>query len=220
MLVPDLDGLLPAEIRTAIAPIGDEVAELLAGERELIERSVASRRREFAVGRVLARQLLEKFGHSSFPILREEGERLPAWPSGIIGSISHSGDLCMAAVGEASRFQGVGVDLEPDEPVQQEIERAVLKDHEHDWVSDAGADERGRRCRMVFSAKEAVYKAFYPTTRTFWSFQDVLMSIDLEGRRDTGTFVARLPDGAGRDSIEGRLVQRGGWIIAAVAIFR
>ena len=220
VVVPDLEGLLPAGIRVAIAPIGDDVDRLIGGERDYLGRAVESRQREFAAGRILARGLLAQLGHPDYPVLREEEGRLPIWPAGIVGSISHSDDLCMAAVGEATDFQGVGVDLEPDEPVQREIERVVLKGAEHEWVAQGESGERGRRCRMVFSAKEAVYKAFYPRTRTFWSFQDVELAIDGEAGVGTerGTFLAQLPPSAGRDAIDGRILRRGGWIISAVAV--
>jgi enterobactin synthetase component D len=216
--IPDLERLLPEGITSAIAFIGDDVDQLLGGEREYIGRAVESRQREFAAGRVLARGLLAELGHPGFAIVREKEGRLPVWPEGIVGSISHSDELCMAVVAEAGRYRGVGVDLEPDEPVQQDIERVVLKDGEHQWVGRGEDDERGRRCRMVFSAKEAVYKAFYPTTRTFWSFQDVTLEMDLDSDPEVGRFLAQLPPGAGPDSIEGRLLRRAGWIISSVAV--
>ena len=92
---------------------------------------------------------------------------------------------------------------------------AALRDREFDWVGEgAGADpvERRRRCRVVFSVKEAVYKAFYPRTREFWSFQDVGVEIDLDAAR----FSATLPASAGRATIEGRVFRRDGWILSGV----
>ena len=62
--------------------------------------------------------------------------------------------------------------------------------------------------------KEAVYKAFYPRTRTFWSFQDVGVSIDLEA----GSYLAQLAAGSGLESVTGRVALRFGWIVSAVAV--
>jgi len=81
-------------------------------------------------------------------------------------------------------------------------------------VASAGEADRGRRCRIVFSVKEAVYKAFYPRTRTFWSFQDVGVSIDLEA----GSYLAELPEGTGLAKVTGRVACRSGWIVSAVAV--
>ena len=119
-----LEGLLPPSVQIAGAPISDHVAELLPEERRFIEKAVAKRQHEFATGRFLARGLLARLGHPDFPLLRAE-DRLPIWPDGIVGSISHASHACLAAVADSGTSGGIGVDLEPDEPVDAEIERIV-----------------------------------------------------------------------------------------------
>ena len=210
---PLLKNLLPPGIRTATSTIANHVEDLLPPERPFIATAVGSRQQEFATGRVLARQLLADLGHPDFPLLRDE-DRVPRWPEGIVGSISHTGSICVAAVGRESQYSGVGLDIEPDEPVESDIGRVVCREGEHDWVAEATGDERGRRTRIIFSVKEAVYKAFYPRTREFWSFQDVLVSIDLE----EGRYRAQLPESAGIAEVEGRVQRRDGWIVAALAV--
>ena len=208
-----LEGLLPTEIRASATTIADHVGELFPEERPLIAKAVPSRQHEFSTGRVLARRLLEELGVSGVALLRDD-DRVPRWPADVVGCLSHSDSLCIAAVGRASRFRGIGLDCEPDEPVSQDVERVVCRGEEHDWVAAGRGDERGRRCRLVFSVKEAVYKAFYPRTRVFWSFQDVGVSIDLE----RGRYRASLPESAGRAEIEGRVVCRDGWILSTTVI--
>ena len=208
-----LEGLLPPSVQIAGAPISDHVAALLPEERPFVEKAVAKRQREFATGRVLARGLLARLGHPDFPLLRAE-DRLPVWPEGIVGSISHASHACLAAVAESRIAGGIGVDLEPDEPVDVDIERVVCRDGEHAWVAAEGESERGRRRRIVFSVKEAVYKAFYPRTRTFWSFQDVRVEIDLGAER----WRAFLPESAGVAEADGRVALRDGWIVSAIAL--
>lgn len=208
-----LEGLLPASVEIAGASIRDCVEALLPEERPYIATAVPRRQHEFATGRVLARELLARFGHDPLPVLRAE-DRIPLWPEGIVGSISHAGHVCLAAVAEARTCGGVGIDLEPDEAVDSDIERVVCRDEEHAWVAAAGEAERGRRCRVVFSVKEAVYKAFYPRTRTFWSFQDVRVEIDLARE----SWQAHLPESAGVAEAHGRVARREGWIVSAVAL--
>ena len=208
-----LEGLFPVGVRIAAERISDRVADLLPAERPGIATAVASRQHEFATGRVLARRLLAELGRPDFALVRDQ-DRVPRWPDGFVGSISHSGSLCVASVGLASEFAGIGLDLEPDEPVDSDIERVVCRDAEHDWVAAATGDDRGRRRRIVFSVKEAVYKAFYPRTREFWSFQDVTVSIDLEA----GRYRAELPESAGVASAAGRIHREGGWILSALAV--
>lgn len=181
-------------------------------ERALVERAVASRRREFSTGRVLARRLLARLGAPDGPILRSE-DRVPIWPAGWGGSISHCTGLCVVAVAPLARQRGLGIDVEPDEPVSDGIERVVCRGGEHAWIDAApDASARARRVKLVFSVKEATYKAFYPELRTFWSFQDVEVEIDEAG----GRFLARLPEGPDVRAIEGRVLRRRGWILSSV----
>jgi len=208
-----LEGLLPAEVLVAGATIGDHLTSLDPEERAFVASAVAKRQHEFSTGRVLARGLLSRLGHPDFPLLRAE-DRIPVWPAGIVGSISHAGTVCLAAAARADVSRGIGLDLEPDEPVDADIERVVCRDTEHDWVAEAGEAERGRRRRIVFSVKEAVYKAFYPRTRTFWSFQDVRVEIDLAGE----AWRACLPESAGVEEAAGRVALRDGWIVSAIAL--
>ena len=65
---------------------------------------------------------------------------------------------------------------------------------------------------MIFSIKEAVYKAFFPRLRQLWGFQDVELEMQLEENR----FLARLPASADRPQVEGRILRRKGWILSAV----
>jgi 4'-phosphopantetheinyl transferase EntD len=150
---------------------------------------------------------------SETPELLRDSDRVPVWPAGVVGSISHCDDLCAVAIGARSRFRGLGLDVEPDEPVKEGVERVVCRPGEIGWLESAVGDERSRRIKMIFSVKEAVYKAFYPELRTYWSFQDVETTIDLDAER----FCAVLPEGPDVREIEGRVVRREGWIISAVA---
>ena len=208
-----LDGLFPEGVATAVSGIEDRLGELHSDERVYIETAVVKRQHEFATGRALARPLLAAVGHPNFSILREE-DRIPIWPADIVGSISHTNGLCAAVIARRSDFAGLGLDLEPDSAVDRDIERVVCRDAEHEWVRAEGAAEHGRRCRIVFSVKEAAYKAFYPRTRVFWGFQDVGVAIDLEA----GTFEAELPESADRERTAGRILQREGFFVSGVAV--
>ncbi|HPG27028.1 MAG: 4'-phosphopantetheinyl transferase superfamily protein [Spirochaetaceae bacterium] len=181
-------------------------------ERRFVERAVASRQREFSTGRVLARRLLARVG-SPVEALGRDDDRVPRWPEGVVGSISHCAGLCVVALAPRSRQRGVGVDVEPDEPVAEGIERVVCRGGEHAWLDEAAdAEERARRIKLVFSVKEATYKAFYPELRTFWSFQDVEVEMDLT----RGRFLAQLPEGPDVRAVEGRVARRSGWIVSTV----
>lgn len=209
---PRFDDLLPDDARLAIAAIADHRTELLPAERAGIERASDARQIEFSTGRWLARRLLAELGESAIAIPRN-ADRTPGWPPGWVGSITHSGSLCVAGLAPAARLHGLGLDLEPDESVKPGLERMICFGEELEWIAQAGEGEHGRRCRAVFCAKEAVYKAFHPTTGRVWRFAEVAVSIDLAGE----AFHARLPVDAPVEAIEGRLLRREGWILAGVA---
>jgi 4'-phosphopantetheinyl transferase EntD len=208
-----LTPLFDAAVARAIAPVVDATAELSSEEAALVARAVESRRREFSTGRRLARRLLADRGIAPGPILRDD-DRLPIWPIPITGSISHSREFAVVAICEAAACFGVGVDVEPDEPVKPGIERHVCTAAERHWLDGFDLDEaeRGRRVKLVFSAKEAVYKAFYPRVRVFWGFHDVTLELDEAG----GRFRAALPASAGRSHVEGRFVRGHGTIVSGV----
>lgn len=208
-----LEPLFDVSIARAIAPVEDAVAELSEAERGLIARAAESRRREFSTGRKLARRLLAERGIAAGSILRDD-DRVPIWPLDVTGSISHCRDYAVVALCDADACFGLGIDIEPDEPVKPGVERIVCTDSERLWLGggDESEEIRGRRVKLIFSAKESVYKAFYPRIRTFWNFHDVVLELD-EVR---GRFVAALPASAGRAFVEGRFVRGHGTIVSAV----
>lgn len=209
-----LDGLFDARIRVASSALVFRPEDLPTAERELVARAIDSRQREFSTGRVLARTLMKQLG-AEVPELLRDSDRVPRWPDLVVGSISHCASLCVAAVGESAHFRGIGLDVEPDEPVRPGVERVVCRDSERAWLNatcGSGA-ERARRIKIIFSVKEAVYKAFYPELRTYWSFQDVELELNLEEE----CFRARLPDGPEVREIDGRIFRRNGWILSGVS---
>jgi 4'-phosphopantetheinyl transferase EntD len=208
-----LDGLFESSIHADASPIDFQPSDLLPGEAKLIANARASRRREFSTGRVLARRLLAGMSLDDFALLRDD-DRVPIWPGGIVGCISHTRNLCVVAVARTSVCRGIGLDVEPDEPVKPGIEARVCTPTEVAWLDGGPASDRGQRGRMIFSIKEAVYKAFYPSQREAWRFQDVDVRLDLEA----GQFRASPPEISGVAEVGGRLLRRAGWIVAGLTV--
>lgn len=208
---PCLEGLLSQDVQVASASIEDHRSTLFPEELDGLSQASPSRQHEFATGRWLAHALLREQGERDVAIPRN-ADRTPRWPVGWVGSITHSGTACAVAVARASVRLGIGIDLEPDRAVKPGLERMICFGDELAWIAAEGEGEVGRRCRLVFSAKEAVYKAFHPRSRRVWRFAEVALEIDLA----RGDFEARLPADAGPASIAGRILRRGGWIVAGV----
>jgi len=141
----------------------------------LSPRAVEKRRVEFSLGRGAAHDAVAALlGVSTQPIGKgRNGE--PLWPEGLVGSITHSGNTALAAVGWRTDTDGVGIDLESlPGRVTQDISRRVCTPEERAWVTETGEALCARlRVRMLFSAKESVYKAFFPSGKAFLGFQDV-----------------------------------------------
>lgn len=207
-----LEGLFAPSVEVRVSAIEYSLSDLPLREAECLRKAVVSRQREFATGRVIARRALESLGVTGHDLVRDQ-DRVPAWPTGVIGSISHTRGLCAVAVALSDEFQGVGLDVEPAEPVRPELETRICTERERDWLRELPSEsERAISCRLVFSVKEAVYKAFFPQLREFWGFLQVETEIDF----DSGVFVAQLPEGSGPASVTGRFARRQGWIMSGV----
>jgi len=211
LLVPDASGLLPAGVLVRTRAVGDALDALPEPERALVARAVAKRRHEFATGRVLARELLGELGVRDFALLAD-ADRVPLWPDGILGSISHARGLCVAAATQRGALVGVGIDVEDASAVRPELWRRVLRPDEERWLrAQPGASQLGLAA-VFFSAKEAAYKAQFPLTRTRLGFQDVALELDLA----RGAFRAHVP-GFSR-ALDGAYALRADYALTGLAI--
>jgi 4'-phosphopantetheinyl transferase EntD len=164
----------------------DEAPPLHASEEALLgTRAVERRRLSFALGRAAARDALAELGVDDAGVGRgAAGE--PLWPPGIVGAISHAGDVAVGLVGRADEYLGLGVDVEElSRGPSTRTARLVCRPNEMDWVD---VESGTQRLMMLFSAKEAVFKAVYPIERIWLGFGDA----ELTWRGERGMFEARL----------------------------
>lgn len=139
--------------------------------RILAPRTCEKRRVEFAIGRAAAHLALKQLGSEiTEPILHGPGGE-PLWRDGIAGSITHCFPWSAAVVVNSSNHFVIGVDLETTDGIQgTDISHLVCREAELDWVRRGNFKER---LTMIFSAKEAVYKAFYPVCLRYIDFKEV-----------------------------------------------
>lgn len=149
---------------------------LHAEEMQLLgPRACEKRRMEFTSGRGAARFALKQVGFENPPPVLHGEKREPLWPAGVAGSITHCYPWSVALVARSSNHLAVGIDLESVARIQDtDISDLVCRDTELHWVR-AGYDSR-ERLAMIFAAKEAVYKAFYPVCRRYIDFKEVELS--------------------------------------------
>ena len=150
--------------------MGDYRSALFAEEATYAKSFVHTRALEFATGRKVARAALGRIGIVDCEIPRRG--RLPVWPPSAVGSIAHTRSLAAAIVGPATGHGGLGIDIETRTAVSPQVAERVLTSAERDWLP---APEWRT---MVFSGKEAIYKAINPLTGEFLGFSDVELDID------------------------------------------
>jgi 4'-phosphopantetheinyl transferase EntD len=154
--------------------LGEEPEPLYAEEAALIVGCAKKRRREFAAGRLCARKALAELGITNFPLLANP-DRAPIWPASVVGSITHTeggaSGYCGVAIASRRIALGLGIDAEPRLPLPAEVLPHVL-DGDEKRVTQR-ADEPGVCARLIFSAKEATYKAIHPALGRFLDFPDV-----------------------------------------------
>jgi 4'-phosphopantetheinyl transferase EntD len=195
--------LFPDTVVTAETTVFPDVEELHAAELRQVQGAVAQRVLEFAAGRACARAGLAELG-LAYVTLLSGNDRLPIWPPGITGSITHTANYCGAAIVPKSFAQSIGLDAEPNKPLDQDLWSYVCSSTELSWLGNQASSEQdsGRLARLIFSIKEAVFKSQYPLTHRFLDFDDVQVRLDL----DSFGFSARIasPESQNGVSFSGR----------------
>lgn len=185
-----IERLLPSCVAAVEAWHDDVSVELFPEEEALLGRAVEKRRREFTTARGCAREALGQLGFAAAPILTgERGE--PCWPEGVVGSITHCDGYRACAVARGERLATIGIDAEPNAPLPPGLLGDIAMPEERPALQqlEQGADGAAVHWdRLLFSAKESVYKAWFPLAKRWLGFEDAVLSIDPE----SGRFTARL----------------------------
>jgi 4'-phosphopantetheinyl transferase EntD len=213
-----LEGLLPDDVKTAWGDPREDAPLGLPAEEALIARAVEKRKREFRKARACARGLLEHFGVRDFALLSGE-QREPLWPEGLVGSVTHTDGLCAVVVGSGARYAGLGIDVEPAQPLESGIAKRVCVQGEFERASAATKLEPFVAARLVFSAKEAFYKCQFVSTRRFLGFSDVSVSFAPSGEFAVHmlTEVSELGEAS---AFSGRWAVRGGFVLTSSFVGR
>jgi 4'-phosphopantetheinyl transferase EntD len=180
-----LSGVLPSIV--AAAEMYDDPTDLvpLPEEEPLVARSVAKRRNEFVTVRYCARQALGELGLPPVPILKgDKGE--PCWPDGVVGSLTHCEGFRGAVVGRRAEVRSVGIDAEPHDVLPKGVLAAISLPAERTEL--AGMPGNLHWDRILFCAKEATYKAWFPLTHRWLGFEDAHVTFTVDGSGAAGAF--------------------------------
>lgn len=171
--------ILPSGFGLGVAGLPDgEAYEVPPGEAACLSgRAIHKRRATFAMGRAAAHRALAEIGVSAAAV-GKGGRGEPLWPEGIVGSIAHKDRAAVAVAAPSDLAAGVGVDLEDRfEPLEGYTFRRIARPEELPWAQEAG-ELAVERVRMLFSAKEAVYKAANAALLAYPGFQDIAFAWD------------------------------------------
>lgn len=175
-LLEAMSAMAPADVRLGCRAIrvGDE-QHLLPEERRLVTTHDPAARRASGAARHLARSLIADMGCPGVCIGRS-AFGAPVWPEGIAGSLAHDDEIAVAAVGRTATLRSLGIDVEPAEPLPDDVFALVAT-----GADATHAAPRHLAGRLLFAAKEAVYKAAHPLDGLILDYDDI--AIDLTGKR-------------------------------------
>jgi 4'-phosphopantetheinyl transferase EntD len=195
-----------------------EDAHLHPEEAACIARVGVKRRREFTTGRNLARRAFAQLGIEGFALLSDR-DRVPRWPEGVVGSISHCAGCCAVVVARREHILSLGLDVERAERLEDELVARICTPREIERARALPPPEGVDWGKLVFSAKESAYKCYFPLARRLLGFQDM----EIEFSADASSFNARLlredaPAPGGARCFAGRAAWTPDFVFAGVVI--
>ncbi len=202
-------------------------AVLFAEEERLLTQAVRKRRVEFTTVRHCARIALARLGLPAVPILPGE-MGAPRWPDGVVGSMTHCAGYRAAVVGLSTDLVTIGVDAEPHEALPPDVLGTISLPEERERLVQLNAARPDVHWdRLLFSAKESVYKSWFPLTRRWLDFEEANVEFEFGPEPDAGrpsSFYARLlvpgpvVAGAALPGFAGRWMVRDGLLFTAIAV--
>lgn len=150
-----------------------------------MQHASAKRQHEFFAGRLLAQSLLwQCYGlHHN---ITDEKQRLPIWPTGTLGCISHHAETAVVLVSQSALYLGVDIERYIDARQADAMLPLLLQRQEQQNYWRVLQQHLGTSpaLTLLFSAKESLYKAIYPHVQHYVDFLEAsLIALDLEQQR-------------------------------------
>ncbi len=222
MFAPDdllslAQSIFPPHVVVELAYPWEGAFDLTPSELACLPGAVDKRLGEFAAGRRAARAAMLQLGHAPQPILHKT-DRSPKWPQGLAGSISHTDEVCIAVLGHASDYVSLGLDIEEDRDLPEDVLREVCTPSELAWLSVMDADLRGRYATLIFSAKECAYKLQYPLSGQMLGFETFEITLDPQTGQFEATFTQDVGPFQEREHFSGRFAFGSNLVMTGLAL--
>ncbi|MBD7998114.1 4'-phosphopantetheinyl transferase superfamily protein [Oerskovia sp. Sa2CUA8] len=191
---------------------------LFDDEQSAIADAVEERRREFVSGRACARRAMAELDESVVPVpCGPQGE--PVWSHGLVGSITHCRGYRAAAVARVADVIALGIDAEPHERLPDGVLDLVALPDEAAQIQVLRRDVPAIHWdRLLFCAKEAVYKGWFPVGRIPLGFAGASVVLRTDGTFSAQVLAPQASLGALAGGLAGRWSVGDGYVAAAVAM--
>lgn len=149
-----------------------------------IKKAVNKRQAEFLAGRVVAKVALIEagFSHPNLPDIGFCQNRCPAWPRRYVGSITHSSTDAICVLSNNKNYLGVDIEDILSRESASQISHLVHNDCELNLLS-TGSFSEAEAITIIFSAKESLFKALYPSINVYFNFDSArVVSVDMCNR--------------------------------------
>jgi enterobactin synthetase component D len=208
-----------AEVHAILYTPADFTAQMLSRVPKQLQASVEARRHAFIAGRYCAARALTKAGFTGEKWLPIGDDRLPVWPDGWQGSISHSQCGAIAVAVRDSICRSIGVDLEETNATDRLIEIAstIARPDELNLFKELPQEQR---VALLFSAKEALYKALFPEVRRFFDFSAAFAISSKEGILQLALAQSWAPNWPTGSIVATRYSFQSGHVFTAVCLLR
>lgn len=212
-----LHALFPEAVVTAGGELPRAPGAAFAEELEAVAQASPKRQRDFLAGRLYAHRALDELGATPAPLLAHS-DRTPRWPADVVGSISHCEGYCAVAVARRSQVTGVGLDVERGGPLGRNITPIVCTAYDLAQLPAAPPPAPHDWAKLLFCAKEAFYKCYYPLARQFLEFADVHVTLRADGTFSAQLVRADAPSAAGTRELQGRWASTPEHVFAGITL--
>jgi enterobactin synthetase component D len=148
-----------------------------------IGSSVRSRQVAYIGGRLGAERCIDRLGMTGSGEVGRGLSGEPLWPTGVLGSITHTRRQAHAVVVPTLSCLAIGIDSEDLTFPAQDLAPVICTEFERrSWIRDA--PNAHLVTTLIFCVKEAFYKALHPVVGRFVDFNEIeVASLDPARRR-------------------------------------